>query len=219
MLTLRARQTSLFDSFRRFLRLLWDGLYKALSRHGQHTWTPTSYSSRVIGLPTIQKRRLLPPPSASEAVEPLIEPCTLFGLAPATHNCVGPLIPSTVAFLAVLLQPDISCNLVSPWYASIFHILELFLKTRHAETIAKFFLPRRPRLGLWWFGIFPFGNPAIFDWIERFLGTLEERYGYGSTSKPDSVMATSALLATMLSLMFMVSPLALITFLGHPLTL
>ncbi|KAI3335385.1 hypothetical protein F4824DRAFT_501008 [Ustulina deusta] len=190
------------------------------------------------------------PPSASEAIELLIELCTLFGLAPATHSGVGPLMPSTVAFLAALSipfyrsssftprlsrclldgrgpttaevdvnsiqqyfadlpyymtlslsnflgsaiwsifwQPDISCNLVSPWYASIFHVLEPFLKTRSAETIAKIFLLRRPRLGLWWFGIFLLGDPTIFDWIERFLETLEERYGYGSTSKPNLVMA------------------------------
>lgn len=43
------------------------------------------------------------PLSASEAVELLIELCTLFGLALATYSCVGLLMPSIVAILAVLL--------------------------------------------------------------------------------------------------------------------
>ncbi|KAI0399538.1 hypothetical protein F4802DRAFT_34146 [Xylaria palmicola] len=190
------------------------------------------------------------PPSASEAIELLIELCTLFSLAPVTEGDVGPIAPATLSFLAALTvpfyrssnftprlslclpsprgpttdvvdvksirqyfvdlryymtlslsnflgsaiwsifwQPDIGCNLVSPWYASIFHILEPFLKTSNADTIAKVFLLRRPRIGLWWLGIFLLGDPTIFDWIERFLQTLEERYGYGSTSRPDLVMA------------------------------
>ncbi|KAI1420500.1 hypothetical protein F5Y12DRAFT_719455 [Xylaria sp. FL1777] len=190
------------------------------------------------------------PPSASEAVELLIEFCTLFGLAPVAHDDIGPVAPSTVAFLAALTIPfyrsssftprlssclldgrgpataevdvksirqyfadlryymtlslsnflgsaiwsifwqsDVSCNLVSPWYASILHVLGPLLKRRNAEIIAKVFLLRRPHIGLWWLGIFLLGDLTILDWTERFLETLEERYGYGSTSRPDLVMA------------------------------
>ncbi|KAI1760618.1 hypothetical protein GGR53DRAFT_509024 [Hypoxylon sp. FL1150] len=90
---------------------------------------------------------------------------------------------------SIFWQPDISCNLVSPWYASILQVLGPLLKTCNIEIIAKVFLLRRPRVGLWWLGIFLLGDSTILSWVERFLETLEERYGYGSTSKPDLVMA------------------------------
>ncbi|KAI1773336.1 hypothetical protein F4818DRAFT_443180 [Hypoxylon cercidicola] len=142
------------------------------------------------------------PPSASEAIELLIELCSLFGLAPAAHDG-SELVPSTGAFLATLAIPFYRSSNFSP-RLSFLHLnspkpttakvdvnsIQQHFADLRIGTIAKVFLLRRPRVGLWWLGIFLLGDLTILDWIVRFLETAEERYGYGSTSKPDLVMAT-----------------------------
>ncbi|KAI0975550.1 hypothetical protein F4678DRAFT_417635 [Xylaria arbuscula] len=93
------------------------------------------------------------------------------------------------AIWSICWKPDISCNLVSAWYASISHVLGPFLKTSDAETIARVFVLCRPRIGLRWLGIFLFDDLNMFSFVERLLEMLDERCSYTSMSRPDPVVA------------------------------
>ena len=55
--------------------------------------------------------------------------------------------------------------------------------------MAKVFALRRPRVALWWLGIFLLGDPIILDRIVRYLETLEEQWGFGTMSRPDVAVA------------------------------
>jgi hypothetical protein len=86
---------------------------------------------------------------------------------------------------SVFWQPDIECNLVSPWLASILHVLGPTLRDRDIEILVKTFIFRRPRVAIWWLAIFLLGDCRILDWIPRYLERLEEQFGMGSMSPPD----------------------------------
>lgn len=191
------------------------------------------------------------PPSYAEALELLIEFCSLFGLGPEEpkDNSFEPLSPPIAAFLAALSlpfyrrnelkpqfcisslewcyvgitrlkplrqyaadlryymtlsldprslgsvlwsifwQPDVECNLVSPWLGSILAAIRPLVDSQDWEMLAKVFILRRPRVALWWLGIFLLGDSAIFGWISRYLETLEERWGFASGAPPDIAVA------------------------------
>lgn len=90
---------------------------------------------------------------------------------------------------SIFWQPDIECNVVSPWVSSILSVIKPIIDSRNPETLAKVFVLRRPRVALWWLGIFPLGNPTILDGIARYLETLEERWGFASMAPPDIAVA------------------------------
>lgn len=90
---------------------------------------------------------------------------------------------------SISYQPDIPYNLVSPWLSSIQDVLALALSARDTETIAKVFLYRRPRIAVWWFGLFWLGDPSVTDLIHRYLGTFEEKWGLGSLAGPDPMVS------------------------------
>ena len=90
---------------------------------------------------------------------------------------------------SVFWQPDIECNLVSPWLSSILHAIKPIIESRDLVKLAKVFALRRPRVALWWLGISFLGDTTILDWITRYLETLEERWGFGSMGPPDQVGA------------------------------
>ncbi|KAK6841031.1 hypothetical protein PG987_001891 [Apiospora arundinis] len=89
------------------------------------------------------------------------------------------------ALWSIFWQPDVECNLVSPWLSSALDTLQPYLETRDVETVLKVFALRRPRVAFLWAGIFLLGDSTIFEWIIKYLQTLEERYGYASQSNPD----------------------------------
>ncbi|KAL2760460.1 hypothetical protein ACRALDRAFT_2056535, partial [Sodiomyces alcalophilus JCM 7366] len=90
---------------------------------------------------------------------------------------------------SVFWQPEITCNLVSPWLTSIHRTLKPIIQAKDVETLVKIFLARRPRCGIWWYAMFMLGNRSILDWIPRYLSQVEERCGYGSLSPPDPLVS------------------------------
>ncbi|KND86312.1 hypothetical protein TOPH_09059 [Tolypocladium ophioglossoides CBS 100239] len=90
---------------------------------------------------------------------------------------------------SVFWQPDIDCNLVSPWLAAILDILEPTINAENLEKLLKAFALRRPRVALWWLALFVLGDLSILDWIRRYATTCNEKYGYGSLSPPDPMVS------------------------------
>lgn len=96
---------------------------------------------------------------------------------------LGPVIWS------IFWQPDIQCNLVSPWLAAITNIVRPALDGCDFELLAKVFTLRRPRVALWWHGLFLLGDAKIFDFIRNYLDTLDEGCFYDTLARPDIVTA------------------------------
>ncbi|KAF2962891.1 hypothetical protein GQX73_g10683 [Xylaria multiplex] len=90
---------------------------------------------------------------------------------------------------SIFWQPDIECNVVSPWLSSILSVLRPIIDSRNLVILAKVFAIRRPRVGIWWLGVFLLGDHTVLDWIARYLETLEERWGFGSMAPPDTAVA------------------------------
>ncbi|KAH6988778.1 hypothetical protein BKA56DRAFT_574578 [Ilyonectria sp. MPI-CAGE-AT-0026] len=90
---------------------------------------------------------------------------------------------------SVFWQPAVQCNVVSPWLSSILSVVRPIIDAGNLDMLAKTFAFRRPRVALWWQGIFLLGNPAIPGFIVRYLETLEERWGYGSMAPPDTTVS------------------------------
>ncbi|KAF5017568.1 hypothetical protein F66182_10491 [Fusarium sp. NRRL 66182] len=98
--------------------------------------------------------------------------------------------PSVGSILwSIFWQPDVDCNLVGPWLASVLDTLEPVIKQKQVEVIVKVFLSRRPRIAIWWIALFLLGDLAVLDWIQRYMTTLEEKYGFGSLSPPDPMIS------------------------------
>ncbi|KAI0430730.1 hypothetical protein F5Y09DRAFT_220431 [Xylaria sp. FL1042] len=90
---------------------------------------------------------------------------------------------------SIFWQPDIECNVVSPWLSSILSVIRPMIDSKNLVTLAKVFAIRRPRVGIWWLGVFLLGNHTVLDWISRYLETLEERWGFASMATPDAAVA------------------------------
>ncbi|KAF5233687.1 hypothetical protein FANTH_12453, partial [Fusarium anthophilum] len=90
---------------------------------------------------------------------------------------------------SIFWQPDIDCNLVSPWLASVLDTLEPVIKQKRVEILVKTFLSRRPRVAIWWVALFLLGDMAILDWIRRYALKIEEKYAFGSLSPPDPMVS------------------------------
>ncbi|KAF4968016.1 hypothetical protein FZEAL_10448 [Fusarium zealandicum] len=90
---------------------------------------------------------------------------------------------------SIFWQPDIQCNLVSPWLAAISSVIRPALDHGDFEMLVKVFALRRPRVALWWHGLFLLGNSKILDFIRNYLTTLDEGCSYDTLSRPDIVTA------------------------------
>ncbi|KAF5637144.1 hypothetical protein F52700_4881 [Fusarium sp. NRRL 52700] len=90
---------------------------------------------------------------------------------------------------SIFWQPDVDCNLVSPWLASILDTLEPVIKEKRVEILLKTFLSRRPRVAIWWMALFLLGDLAVLEWIQRYAEKLEEKYASGSLSPPDPMVS------------------------------
>ncbi|KAF0642326.1 hypothetical protein FPSE5266_20126 [Fusarium pseudograminearum] len=90
---------------------------------------------------------------------------------------------------SIFWQPDIDCNLVSPWLASISETLEPVIQKKHVEVLVKAFICRRPRIAIWWVALFLLGDLAVLDWIRRYAVKMEEKYASGSLSPPDPMVS------------------------------
>jgi len=101
----------------------------------------------------------------------------------ASAQSVGSIIWS------IFWHPDIECNLVSPWVASILSAIKPALEIGDLLNLAKIFAVRRPRVALWWMGICLLGDRVIIDRITRYLRTLAEREAFTSSSSPDTAVA------------------------------
>ncbi|KAM5347009.1 hypothetical protein ACJ41O_010014 [Fusarium nematophilum] len=90
---------------------------------------------------------------------------------------------------SIFWQPDVQCNLVSPWLAAISSVIHPAFNYCDFEMLAKIFILRRPRVALWWLGLFLLGNPKILDFVQNYLTTLDEGCTYDTLSRPDIVTA------------------------------
>ncbi|KAI8682662.1 hypothetical protein NCS56_00389400 [Fusarium sp. Ph1] len=93
---------------------------------------------------------------------------------------------------SILWQPDVDCNMVGPWLASILDTLEPAIKQKQVEVLVKVFICRRPRVAIWWVALFLLGDLALLDWIQRYTVKMEEKYGFGSQSPPDPMVSAWA---------------------------
>ncbi|KAK8096401.1 uncharacterized protein PG998_014269 [Apiospora kogelbergensis] len=90
---------------------------------------------------------------------------------------------------SVFWQPDIECDVVSPWLASIRSLLDPIIQARDMDQLARVFACRRPRISLMWYGIILLGDLAIVDQICNYLEILDERPSHGSVASPDFTVA------------------------------
>ncbi|OIW26963.1 hypothetical protein CONLIGDRAFT_547286, partial [Coniochaeta ligniaria NRRL 30616] len=90
---------------------------------------------------------------------------------------------------SIFWQPDIQCNLVSPWLGATLSVIRPIIDSGNMALLGKVFAFRRPRVAMLWLGIFFSGDCTILSWIIRYLETLEERYGFGSMAAPDTAVA------------------------------
>ncbi|KAG5812880.1 hypothetical protein H9Q74_008430 [Fusarium xylarioides] len=91
---------------------------------------------------------------------------------------------------SVFWQPDVECNVASPWLCSILSVLRPLIDSGNLDILTKVFTLRRPRVALWWLGIFLLGNTAIPSLIVRYLETSEERWGYATMASPDTTVSS-----------------------------
>lgn len=97
--------------------------------------------------------------------------------------------PSLGAVLwSIFWQPDVECNLVSPWLAGVLDALGPNITESKLEILLKAFAARRPRVAFWWLALFLLGDLSILDWIRRYVRTMRETYGSGSLSLPDPMV-------------------------------
>lgn len=90
---------------------------------------------------------------------------------------------------SIFWQPDVECNTVSPWLSFILSVLRPIIDNGNLDVLLKTFALRRPRVALWWVGIFLLGSPAIPSFIVRYLEMLEECWGYASIASPDTTVS------------------------------
>ncbi|KAF4449559.1 hypothetical protein F53441_7218 [Fusarium austroafricanum] len=88
---------------------------------------------------------------------------------------------------SIFWQPEIQCNVVSPWLAAITSVIEPAFRHCDFEMLIKIFLLRRPRVAMWWHGLFLLGNSKILHFIRNYLTTLDEGCSYDTLSRPDIV--------------------------------
>lgn len=74
---------------------------------------------------------------------------------------------------SIFWQPDVECNVVSFWLASILDVLRPAINSHDFVLLSQIFILRRPRVGLWWVGVFVLGDPSILTLITRYLDTLD----------------------------------------------
>ncbi|KAF5674937.1 hypothetical protein FHETE_2688 [Fusarium heterosporum] len=90
---------------------------------------------------------------------------------------------------SIFWQPEIQCNLVSPWLAAISSVIQPAFNHCDFEMLIKIFLLRRPRVAMWWHGLFLLGNSKMLEFIQNYLTTLDEKCSYDTFSRPDIVSA------------------------------
>ncbi|KPM41886.1 hypothetical protein AK830_g4660 [Neonectria ditissima] len=86
-------------------------------------------------------------------------------------------------------QPEVECNTVSLWLSPILSVLRLILDNGNLDIVPKAFALRRPRVALWWLGIFLLRSPTISSYIVHYLETLKECWGCGSMAPPDTTVS------------------------------
>lgn len=91
---------------------------------------------------------------------------------------------------SIFWQPDVECNVVSPWLSSTLDVLRPCIDAGELDILAKAFALRNPRVAFWWLGMFLLGSPAISSLVVRYLETLQERWGDGTMGWPDPTVSS-----------------------------
>ncbi|OAA46808.1 hypothetical protein NOR_02444 [Metarhizium rileyi] len=90
---------------------------------------------------------------------------------------------------SVFWQPDIDCNLVSPWLASFIDVLDQTINSGNLEILLKVLAFRRPRVAVWWLALFLLGDLSVLHWFRRYAETQMEKRASGSLSSPDPMVS------------------------------
>ncbi|KND91545.1 hypothetical protein TOPH_03868 [Tolypocladium ophioglossoides CBS 100239] len=170
-----------------------DGLGPAKSSDGKAEVLspPTAAFFAALAIPFYQHVKLRPqfpiPALKRRKIDPAqLEPLRQY-VTDLRYYMTLSLHPRTLGSViwSIFWQPEIECNLVSPWLSAIFSVIRPIIRSCNLALLAKTFAFRRPRVALWWLGIFLLGNPTPLNWIATYLETLEERFGFGSMAPPD----------------------------------
>jgi hypothetical protein len=76
------------------------------------------------------------------------------------------------ALWSTFWEPDIDCNVVSPWCDGIIEILEPLIKSDSLELLAHVLALRRPNLSALWYSVALFGRTRLIEALIPFLKTL-----------------------------------------------
>ncbi|KJZ70798.1 hypothetical protein HIM_09811 [Hirsutella minnesotensis 3608] len=90
---------------------------------------------------------------------------------------------------SIFWQPDVECNLVSPWLAAVLDTLNPTINAMELETLVKVFASRRPKIAFWWLALFLLGDISVTEWIRRYAQTQTEKYGFAPLSPPDPMVS------------------------------
>ncbi|RCI11108.1 hypothetical protein L249_7300 [Ophiocordyceps polyrhachis-furcata BCC 54312] len=101
------------------------------------------------------------------------------------------LSPSSVNSIlwSVFWQPDIDCNLASPWLRGILEVLEPVIEAEDFETLLKMFALRRPRIAPWWMAIFLLGNGPMLERIQQYLDPTVPNVHFWTLHRPDPTLS------------------------------
>ncbi|RDA92308.1 hypothetical protein CP533_3249 [Ophiocordyceps camponoti-saundersi (nom. inval.)] len=99
--------------------------------------------------------------------------------------------PSTVNAIlwSIFWQPDVDCNLASPWLSATLDILEPVIEARNLEILVKMFILRRPRVAPWWLAVFLLGDESIFERIKEYLEPGDPDVYDWTIHRPDPVIS------------------------------
>ncbi|RDA88019.1 hypothetical protein CP532_3395 [Ophiocordyceps camponoti-leonardi (nom. inval.)] len=97
--------------------------------------------------------------------------------------------PSVNSILwSVFWQPDVDCNLASPWLRAIFDVLEPVIEAKDYETLFKMFALRRPRIAPWWMALFLLGNELILGRMKQYLNPTVSNVHFWTIHRPDPTL-------------------------------
>lgn len=79
------------------------------------------------------------------------------------------------ALWSVFWEPEVDCNLVTPWFDPIIEIIQPLIEREDLETVAHILALRRPNVAPLWYGLLACGTTETVSAIVPYLKTLNTR--------------------------------------------
>ncbi|KAM6482692.1 hypothetical protein HDV62DRAFT_361367 [Trichoderma sp. SZMC 28011] len=76
------------------------------------------------------------------------------------------------ALWSVFFEPEIDCNLASPWCNAIIDVIKPLIESHRLETLGHVLAQRRPGVAALWYGLVACGNTDVIQSIIPYLETL-----------------------------------------------